>query len=68
LLQLVNEIKTCSEFPLTTDERRCRYCVYRSLNDRGREAGSLAGWDQDKEPAEADAFTIDLDEINEIEF
>ncbi|MBU0705004.1 MAG: PD-(D/E)XK nuclease family protein, partial [Chloroflexi bacterium] len=28
-------------YPLTTDERHCRYCRYRSLCQRGVEAGPL---------------------------
>jgi RecB family exonuclease len=30
------------DFPLTDDKRRCKYCVYRSLCERGENAGSLS--------------------------
>jgi predicted RecB family nuclease len=69
LLKLVEEINTRPDFPLTTDERRCRYCVYRSLNNRGTEAGSLANWDENEYAnIEESDFTIDIDQIAEIEF
>ena len=60
---------TRPDFPLTTDERRCRYCVYRSLNNRGEQAGSLADWDENVNTnIEESDFTIDIDQIAEIEF
>lgn len=54
-------------FPLTEDERRCLYCNYRSLCQRG----VTAGRDVEGETAEAeDALLpdIDFDQIAEIEF
>jgi hypothetical protein len=69
LTQLVDEINSRADFPLTTDERRCRYCVYRSLNNRGTEAGSLSEWDENNElPLNLDDLTLDIDQIAEIEF
>ncbi len=69
LLQLVEDINTRPDFPLTTDERRCRYCVYRSLCDRGIESGSLSEWDENNELSlDIDDLTVDLDQIAEIEF
>ncbi|MEO1290931.1 MAG: PD-(D/E)XK nuclease family protein, partial [Chloroflexota bacterium] len=41
LLQLINDIDNTTVFPLTSDERRCRFCTYRSLCDRGETAGAL---------------------------
>ena len=40
---LLAEIEASSEadFPLTQDEKHCRYCVYRSLCDRGVQASPL---------------------------
>lgn len=69
LLGLVQEIDERQDFPLTEDTQRCRFCTYRSLCDRGREAGSLADWelDADEEQALID-FQIDLDQIAEIAF
>lgn len=45
-------------FPLTSDERHCRLCQYRSLCDRGRVAGTFTN-------AEAEVFP-DLDELREV--
>ncbi len=62
LLRLQDE----TDFPLTHDERRCAFCTYRSLCDRGVRAG---------EQAEAEIETgqdwlpdLDLEQIQEIEF
>ena len=54
---------------LTDDARRCRFCTYRSLCDRGVQAGAL---DEEEEPTEAgesqaDDFDLDFDQIAEIE-
>lgn len=72
LSSLIREIENFagSEFPLTGDPRYCRFCPYRSLCDRGVQAGKLddeeeqAGW---QEP-EAGELALDLDQIAEIEF
>ena len=68
LMGLVREIDTRRTFPLTTDERHCRFCVYRSLCDRGKTAGALAEWDKDFDTGDLSDFTIDLDQIAEIAF
>ena len=57
-------------FPLTSNEDRCRFCVYRSLCDRGQHAGNTnllagmedVGLDQDQD------FDLDFEQIGEIEF
>lgn len=68
LLKLVDDINTRETFPLTEDVRFCRYCVYRSLNDRGTQAGALAEWNEDDAGTDVDDFDIDLEQIGEIEF
>lgn len=73
LLALMTEINTAQSFPLTEETHRCRYCIYRSLCDRGREAGSLAAWEADTEAADLEdatleQFRVDLDQIGEIAF
>lgn len=53
-------------FPMTDDEQSCRYCVYRSLCDRGIAAGPL-----DEADAEGDLaaeFDLDFDQIAEVEY
>ena len=58
------------DFPLTSDERRCKFCVYRSLCNRGVEAGSLdeyTGLTEETPDLILDAG-LDFDQIAEIEF
>lgn len=69
LLGLVREITALGEepFPLTEDEKRCRFCNYRSLCARGVVAGA---WDELDDSAALDSERMDLDfeQIAEIEF
>ena len=46
---LIERIHTLDEnqVSLTTDERKCSYCVYRSLCDRGVQAGDMADFEGD---------------------
>jgi CRISPR/Cas system-associated exonuclease Cas4 (RecB family) len=70
LAGLVDEIDGMEEdeFPLTEDLERCKFCVYRSLCDRGIQAGTLIPTETgDGFEAEAE-FEIDFDQIAEIEF
>jgi hypothetical protein len=63
---LVEEISNATSFPLTEDTRQCRFCVYRSLCDRGDKAGLLA----ESEGAESEDgdFHLDFEQLNEVEF
>lgn len=68
LSAMVREIVTHTpgSFPLTLDEKKCTYCVYRSLCNRGIRAG---GWDGAVEEVEPDVpLEISFDQIGEIEF
>lgn len=67
LTSLVDEILACDKalWPLTEDERLCKYCIYRSLCDRGVQAGPFAG--DDLNAGEVD-FNFDLDDVEEIAF
>jgi RecB family exonuclease len=67
LTGLIQEIANRQDFPLTDDERKCTYCHYRSYCERGWKAGATTGFDAETADASA-AFTIDFDEIAEIEF
>lgn len=69
LSQMITAIEHADEFPLTTDLRRCRFCSYRSLCDRG-EAGRLADFDLDEieDDDEDEELALDFDQIAEIEF
>lgn len=62
---LITEIQTLppDEFHLTTVLRRCDFCQYRSLCDRGVEAGSLS--ELELEDLQND-FSLDLESVAEI--
>ena len=70
LASLIEEIKGLGDedFPLTAQERRCRYCPYRSLCQRGTRAGAFE--EAKDEPGWGDDFEIALDfeQIAEIEY
>lgn len=65
LSELIQEITTTSDFPLTNDQKACRYCVYRSYCDRGQTAGSLDEIDDD---LELDELALDWEQISEIAY
>ena len=60
------------EFSLTTDEKKCRFCVYRSLCGRGKTAGSrdeeenaMLGVEWAGDLSDMD---LDFDQVQEIEY
>ncbi len=63
LEQLVSEIAALElgEFPLTEEKRRCKFCVYRSLCERGQNAGKLSDMEE-MEEMEAEP-ELDLDAL-----
>jgi len=69
LTLLIEEIRDLGDkdFLLTTQERRCRYCLYRSLCQRGVGAGAF---DEMEEPGLSDDFdfNFDFEQIAEIEY
>jgi CRISPR/Cas system-associated exonuclease Cas4 (RecB family) len=67
LTTLVDEITAQHDpiWSLTTDERNCRFCNYRSLCERGVTAGFLQDLDDD---LELPGLEIDLEQIAEVEF
>lgn len=56
------------DFTLTADEMKCRYCVYRSLCDRGTAAGELGEQIQFTDSDEGIDFALDLDQVEGIKF
>jgi hypothetical protein len=64
LIGLVDEIaaRTDPVWPLTSDEKRCRFCTYRSLCERGIAAGT-----GDESDVELD-LDIDLAQVEEIAY
>ena len=69
LNNLIEEIKTLGETqaPLTENTQRCRYCVYRSLCNRGVQAGPMDEFEEDDSGDILD-FDLDFEQIAEIEF
>ena len=70
LASLIEEIKGLGDgdFPLTTQERRCRYCPYRSLCQRGVRAGTFDEAEDDMTPEDLSQLDFDFEQIAEIEF
>lgn len=59
-------VQPAGEFPLTSEESRCRLCTYRSLCQRGVQAGELV---EELELSESDLLaSLDFDQIGEIEY
>jgi predicted RecB family nuclease len=67
---LVSTIENKSEpiYPLTPDVKRCLFCTYRSLCNRGIKPGDLEHLEEWLEPETPDEVTIEFDQIGEIEF
>jgi CRISPR/Cas system-associated exonuclease Cas4 (RecB family) len=70
ILDLINKInqKREDDFSLTHNEGNCRFCVYRSLCDRGTQAGSFDSFDQLESEAGVEIPDIHMAQIDEIEF
>ena len=64
--KVIAEISKANEFPLTEDEKMCRFCVYRSYCNRGAQAGQLD--EAESEMGSETAFDINFEQIGEIEF
>ena len=56
------------DFPLTTQERHCRYCPYRSLCQRGIRAGAYDEIEDELELGEGFDVSLDFEQIAEIEY
>lgn len=61
------ESRTEAVFPLTTDEKRCLYCQYRSLCQRGATAGDASTLDFDEDDQTL-IKGLDFEQIAEIQF
>jgi hypothetical protein len=70
LTALVEEIGGLEQgdLPLTSEERHCLYCPYRSLCQRGVEAGSPADAQEEPEPGGDFDLTLDFEQIAEVEY
>ncbi len=54
------------DFPMTADERACRYCVYRSFCARGVEAGTLD--ELEDVPEAVEEIALDFEQIAEVAY
>jgi CRISPR/Cas system-associated exonuclease Cas4 (RecB family) len=64
LTGLINEIGNHRHFPLTTDEKKCAYCPYRSYCNRGGKAGTM----DEMAETELTGTDINFEQIAEIEY
>lgn len=60
LQALIAEIESRREFPLTSDERACRFCAYRSYCGRTVRAADVEELEDDLEAAEEEISTASL--------
>jgi len=66
LEKVLIEISAATNFPLTEDVTRCRYCTYRSYCNRGARAGELP---EGEEGTAAEVrFDINFEQVGEIDF
>lgn len=65
LTGLVSEISAKQSFPLTDDEKKCGFCLYRSYCARGVRASEAQDETEASSPTN---WEINLDQIQEIEF
>jgi RecB family exonuclease len=68
LAALVAEIQARTVFDLTTETRRCRFCTYRSLCERGIVAGNLDELEAGDDDSAGFELDFDFDQVAEIEF
>lgn len=70
LLQLIQEIENHKEgqFLSTSSEQSCLFCNYRSLCNRGAQAGDWQTQEEESQPVAENALEIDFYQIGEIEF
>ncbi len=69
LTRLIGEIAALNagQFYLTPDVEKCRFCIYRSLCDRGEKAGQWVDLEEEGEPASASETELGFEQIGEIE-
>lgn len=70
LLEVVNTILQLREdqFQKTDDLQHCQYCRYRSLCDRGEQAGDFENFSGDEDELEAQFEALDFDQVAELEY
>jgi hypothetical protein len=70
LSSLIEEIQGLGDgdFPLTAQERRCHYCPYRSLCQRGIRAGAFDQAEEESEVRDDFDVSLDFEQIAEVEY
>ncbi|MBN1302904.1 MAG: PD-(D/E)XK nuclease family protein [Anaerolineales bacterium] len=63
----VKEISELQSFEMTTEAKKCRFCVFRSYCDRGTQAGDWLQAEAEMEP-DPEHFDINFEQIGEIAF
>jgi RecB family exonuclease len=66
LIAEIDSLNEIEDFPLIVEDNRCKYCVFRSLCDRGKSAGEMIEIELDLTPVQD--FDLDFHQIEEIEF
>ena len=65
LNDLIQEIAAAKDFPLTPNERACRFCVYRSFCNRGDVAGDVDEFEGD---LLLDEFDLNWEQVSEVAY
>lgn len=68
LSEFLDSLSERRVFPMVENERICKFCVYRSLCNRGIKAGLLSEFDEQELFKDEIFFEIDVTQIGEIEF
>jgi hypothetical protein len=70
LHQLINDAANLKpgEFRLTANEKLCKYCVFRSLCNRGIQAGAGLSVDSDSADSLSELADLDFNAVEEIRF
>ena len=67
LQEMMREIRAASDFPLTDDERHCRFCAFRVHCERDG-AGDMGEFDYDEADEDGDDVKVDFEQIGEVAF
>jgi hypothetical protein len=65
---LIEQIDSTPNFPLTTDERACHYCVYRSYCNRGDAAGPISAQVEEADTFSDTELDLDWEQVAEISY
>jgi hypothetical protein len=60
--------RSSGDFEMTADENRCLFCSYRSICNRGVKAGGEMDGYLEFEGSETDDFSLDIHQVDEVEF